>query len=134
MRNVLLGGVGLLSFGCGMNVDSKQDLQGTDSALLTDTATLPESDDDGAGSTDGSGAGSSDGSGGSSTGADPSEDENGSGSDGTEGPSTGPDRLDTGAPSDGPTEFITFTREVISTKRGASWLTPIDGNGDGYVW
>ncbi len=132
MRKVLLGGVGVLSFGCGMNVDSKQDLEGTDSALLADTASLTESDDDGAGTTDGTGSGSSDGTGGSGTGADPSEESDGSGSGGTGGPSTGPERLDTGSPSDTPTEFITFTREVLSTKRGASWLTPIDVNGDGY--
>ena len=134
MRIVLLGGISCLSFGCGMTVDSKEEPLGADSSLLTDTASFVEAGGDEVGGTDSAGSGNTGGSDGSGTGSAPSEGGAGSGSSstGSTGPSTGPERLDTGAPSGVPDDYITFTRVELSTKRGASWLTPIDINGDGY--
>jgi len=129
MRLVVFGVLGLFSLaGCGMNVDSKQDLQGGDSALTSDTAVAESGAGDDAGSADG------DDSEGSTPGTDPSDDGGSSTDEDPEDPSTGSDRLDTATPGDEPSaeDYITFTRSVISTKRGASWLTPIDVDADGY--
>ena len=61
MRKVLIGGMGCLSLGCGMTVDSKQEPTGADSAFLTDTASFTEAEDDDADGMDDAGAGSTGG-------------------------------------------------------------------------
>ena len=143
MKKFLFGSTGLITLaGCGMTAVEKADLAGQDSVAIVDTAgdeAEPEYGSDDAGADD---AGSDDGagSGENNEGEEGDEFEPPTGSTGDEGsstddePSTEPgteedDPADEPAPAEG---FITFTREVVSTKRGASWMTPIDINSDGY--
>ena len=137
MKLVGLGALGLFgTFGCGMEPGQKESLMAGDSAFDIDPA------DEFVGSTDGSDDEAGEGGGGAPP-PGSSDDTDGTdvppASEGDEEPSEGSDstdgtddRVEDGSDSVDPTDLLTFSSYVISTKRGASWLTPIDIDSDGY--
>jgi len=139
MKQFLVGSMVLFTLsGCGMNPDGKQTLLGDDSAVIIDTAERsPESnadvdsDADVDGDMDDSTAEDNDG-----TPPEDAVDGDGSSPDAGDDSYTEPRGDDSAAPEDTPeveAEIdLTFTRVVLSTKRGAAWLTPIDIDSDGY--
>ncbi len=137
MKLFLFGGMAVISLaGCGITPTDKQGGQGQDSTISLDTAnqdTEPDGETSGDDADDGS-AGSEGGDDGYAPPGDPSDE--GSSSEEEDESAADAGSADGGSVEDGssvdPSTLITFTREVVTTKRGASWMTPIDINGDGY--
>jgi len=133
MKQFLAGWVGVFTLsGCGMDPDGKQDLQGWDSAVVIDTADQEaESDPDGESGDDDAPDDTSEGGSDSTPPGDPDEE-----SPSDSGEDSSSDSDDSVTPEEGtsvePDEALTFSRVVLSTKRGSAWLTPIDIDSDGY--
>ncbi|MAY81807.1 MAG: hypothetical protein CL930_13640 [Deltaproteobacteria bacterium] len=133
MKSKLLLFVGMTlttAVGCGMEPSEKSD-PAADDGVLEDGSNEDDGSSDDEDSNDNDGA----------TDDEESEEEDGSSDDGSSDnddvPPADEDEDDDEEPADDapPADietYLTFTREVVGTKKGAAWMTPIDIDSDGY--